>query len=57
MDTKELLEKVKEVAPHGKISCSEACALAEKLGLHPSEVGKVCNANDIKIFGCDLGCF
>ena len=57
MDEKELLEKLKELAPQGRISCSEARQLAEKLNVHPSEVGKACNEAKIKIYACELGCF
>lgn len=54
---KDLLAKIKEVAPDGAISCQEARELAEKLGIHPSQVGKVCNQANIKICACELGCF
>ena len=57
MEKEELLEKIKEIAPQGKISCSDAHKLAEKMGIHPIEVGKVCNDANIKILGCELGCF
>lgn len=57
MDEKELLKILQEIAPQGKISCVAARELAEKLGVHPSEVGKVCNEYRIKILACELGCF
>ena len=57
MDAKELTLKLKELAPEGKISCVEARQLAEKMGIHYSEVGKACNEAKIKIFACELGCF
>ena len=57
MEKEELLEKIKEIAPQGKVSCRAARQLAEKLGIHPSEVGKVCNDANIKIIACELGCF
>jgi hypothetical protein len=57
MEAKELIEKLKELAPQGKISCSEARQLAEQLNIHPSEVGKACDEVKIKIYACELGCF
>lgn len=55
--SKQLLDKVKETAPDGSISCREAHELAEKLGVRYIEVGKACNDAKIKIYGCELGCF
>jgi hypothetical protein len=57
MEAKELLEKLKELAPQGRISCNEARQLAEKLNIHFSEVGKACDEAKIKIHACELGCF
>lgn len=55
--TNELLDKVKEMAPDGSITCREARELAEKLGVKPIEVGRACNKAKIKINACELGCF
>ena len=55
--SKELLDKLKEMAPDGSISCSEARRLAEKLGVNPIEIGKACNEAKIRIYACELGCF
>lgn len=57
LEQKDLIAKLKELAPEGKISCAEARQLAEKIGIHPAEVGKACNEAKIKIFACELGCF
>lgn len=54
---KDLLAKIREAAPDGAISCQEARELAEKLGIHPSQVGRVCTEANIKIYACELGCF
>ena len=54
---KELLEKIRELAPDGTITCREARELAERLGIPPSKVGKVCSEARIKIIACELGCF
>ena len=57
MEEKDLIKKLQELAPQGKISCMAARDLADKLGIHPSEVGKACDEARIKIFACELGCF
>ncbi len=56
-EEKELVQKLKELAPQGRISCSDAHRLAEKLGINYIVVGKACNEAKIKICACELGCF
>jgi len=46
-----------EAAPQGKISCGEARALAERLGLPYALAGETADELGIKIWGCQLGCF
>ena len=53
----EVLAKVKESAPEGKITCSRARELAEQLKVPPAIIGKACNALEIRIKACELGCF
>lgn len=50
-------EAVKEKAQEGRISCHQLRALAEELGVPYNQAGEAANRNDIKIFGCELGCF
>lgn len=54
-------EKVKEElikrAAEGRITCPEARAIAEDLGVSYSEVGRAANELKIKIKDCELGCF
>ena len=57
LEQMKIIEELKKLALQGKISCSEARQLADKLEIHPSEVGKACDEAKIKIFGCELGCF
>lgn len=57
MNQDELIKKLKEAFPAGKVSCVDAREFADKLGMDPQEIGKACNASGIKIFGCELGCF
>ncbi len=56
-DNAQILEKLRQLAPDGKVSCTDARKLAEELKVHPSVVGKLCDEAKIKITGCELGCF
>jgi hypothetical protein len=55
--TQEVLDKVKESAKDGKISCTVARKLGTDMGVPLSMVGSACDELKIKIFGCELGCF
>ncbi len=39
------------------LACSDAYKIAEELKVNVSDIGKLCNENEIKIIGCQLGCF
>ncbi len=57
MEQEKIIEKLKELASGGKISCADARKLAEDLNVEKSEIGKACNEAEIKIYSCELGCF
>lgn len=57
MDQEKLIEKIKELAPSGRICCADARNLAEKLEIPYAEIGKACNQAGIRIAACELGCF
>ena len=40
-----------------KLSCATAFFLAKETGLAATEIGKICDSNNIKICNCQLGCF
>jgi hypothetical protein len=54
-------EKIKEevikIAKDGELSCPQAFGLAKSKGFDLKEIGQVCNELNIKIVGCQLGCF
>jgi uncharacterized membrane-anchored protein len=52
-----ILSKVVEKEGKKYIDCSESFAIANKFGMAPIEVGKICNEMKIKIMNCQLGCF
>jgi hypothetical protein len=40
-----------------EISCTQAFLLSEKYDIPLADLGHFCNSNQIKIRGCQLGCF
>lgn len=52
-----LSQELKKRAIDNRISCAMARQIAENLGLSYKEVGKMADANGIKITNCELGCF
>ncbi|MDH7478530.1 MAG: hypothetical protein QHH02_00795 [Syntrophomonadaceae bacterium] len=50
-------EALKQAAPDGKITCTVARRLAERLQVSPMVIGQACNELKIKIKACELGCF
>lgn len=50
-------EAVMKAASEGSITCPQARALADSLGVASRVIGDVCNQLEIKIKGCALGCF
>ena len=57
MNQEKIIEKLKELAPGGRISCADARKLAENLQIEKSEIGKACDEAGIRVCACDLGCF
>lgn len=53
----EVQAAVKERAKDGRLACREAFALADQLGIAPGLIGRAANAVQVKIAGCQLGCF
>ena len=41
----------------GTITCSQAFMSAGKSGIPLADIGHFCNSNQIKIRGCQRGCF
>ncbi len=57
MEQERIIEKLKELAPGGRISCADARKLAENLTVEKAEIGKACDQAGIKVSACELGCF
>jgi hypothetical protein len=57
MDPEKIKEAVLAAAKNGVLTCHDARALAEKLGVDYSVVGTACNDAGVKVRVCELGCF
>jgi hypothetical protein len=57
VDVERIKAEVEKAAEGGRLSCHDARALAEKLGVDYSQVGKACNELEVKVQACELGCF
>lgn len=58
MDSEKLKELVKEAAnKDGVLTCHDARALAEKLGVDYAVLGQACDDAGVKVRICELGCF
>ena len=52
-----VIKTATEVDSRKKLTCAEAFRLAEQFGVKVPEIGRICNAQNIKIRNCQLGCF
>ena len=57
MDLEQVKKEVQLAAKDGVLTCHDARALAEKLGVPYKLVGKACNEAGVKVRVCELGCF
>ena len=46
-----------EVATNGRITCKQCFMVAGEFGLEKKEIASTLTEMDIKIVGCQLGCF
>ncbi len=54
---KRLEDEIRGALVDGKLPCVVAFRIAEKLGVPVRQVGDAANELDIRIRGCQLGCF
>ena len=57
MNKEDVLKKLQEAAPNGKLSCSEAREIMKEFNVPNGQMGDLCDEVGIKIYGCELGCF
>ncbi len=54
---KALEQEMRASLVNGRLPCAVAFRIAKKLKVSPKEVGNAANRLNIKISGCQLGCF
>jgi LAO/AO transport system kinase len=52
-----IAEEVKKRAVNNRLPCREARRIAEELAVPYKEVGRTADELNVKITGCELGCF
>jgi len=52
-----VIEEIKKKATGGKLPCSTARMIADKLGVSYKDVGEAADNLHVKITNCQLGCF
>ena len=57
MDLEHVKAEVEKAATEKVLTCHDARALAEKLGVDYSTLGNACDEAGIKVRICELGCF
>ena len=57
MNKEEVIKKILEVAVNGKISCTDARDIMEDYKVPHGQIGDICDEVEVKIYGCELGCF
>jgi hypothetical protein len=57
MDLDQVKKAVEEAATAGVLTCHDARALAEKLGVEYKLVGQAWDEAGVKVRICELGCF
>jgi hypothetical protein len=57
VDEKKLEEAIKALLVKGKLPCPAALKLSKDLNVSTKAIGDMANKLEIKIAGCQLGCF
>lgn len=57
MDMDMIRTKLGERSYDGEITCKEALAVAEELGVEPAGFARILSGMNIKIVQCQLSCF
>lgn len=57
MTDEEILAELRPHVDAGRLACREALAAGARLGVGAARIGRVCDAHDIRIVDCQLGCF
>ncbi len=57
MDESKIQKVLEEMGIENEIMCIQAEEISAKTGIPRREIGDYCDAHNVKIRGCQLGCF
>jgi hypothetical protein len=57
MTDEEILAALGPDVDEARLACRAALAAAARLGVGAARIGRICDAHDIRIVDCQLGCF
>jgi len=57
MTEKELRQAILDEAADGRVACKALLELARRTATTPAKIGKLCDKMNVRIRGCQLGCF
>jgi hypothetical protein len=57
MEKQDILATIRANLENGKLPCERAYSIAAEHNLKLWQIGKICDEENIKIKGCQLGCF
>jgi len=57
MTEKELRQEILRQATEGRVSCRPMLELARRTATPTGKIGRLCDKLNIRIRGCQLGCF
>ncbi len=52
-----VIQAASDIDGRKRLPCAETFRLAERFGVEKLEIGRICNAQKIRICKCQLGCF
>lgn len=53
----DLREAIRRLADDGRAACGALLALAERTGVPPGRIGRLCNELGVRVRACQLGLF
>lgn len=54
---KAVLERCQELNGRRTLTCAQALGLAAEWRVTPTQIGRICDQEDIRLGSCQLGCF
>jgi hypothetical protein len=55
--TRAVLERSRERDGRKTLTCAQAFEIAARMGVEVIQIGRICNQQNVRLCGCQLGCF